>query len=187
MLCIYCMVKSYCSSCCPCCNQNSNDMSVKVRLAEEEQPWRPESPTNQMSREQIDLIREAEFGRGMQAGLRSLNASLENLNHFNSRDLLSDTSDPIDARLNKSKAKSMTHLAHQSITKHTYENDDLQIPPPLPPRKYPNKFHTLRWYWCTHLYSRIQGTLSILKFANRYENTIEKIYFNKNPVGKDCT
>ena len=119
-------------------------MSVKARLTDESH-WRPEGSNSPMSKEQIDLIREAEFGRGMQAGLKSLNASLESLNHFNSSDLLSDATDLIDARLNKSKAKSMTHLAHtQSITKHTYENDDLQIPPPLPPRKYPNKFHTLR-------------------------------------------
>ena len=94
-------------------------MSVKVRLSDEP-PWYPERSNNPMSREQIDLIREAEFGRGMQAGLKSLNASLESLNHFNSSDLLSDATDLIDARLNKSKAKSMTHLAHnQSVTKHS--------------------------------------------------------------------
>ena len=138
MLCIYCMIKSYCSSCCPCCNLNPDYLPKEF-------PGHPEGSNNQISREQLDLIREAEFGRGMQAGLRSLNASLESLNHFNSSDLLSDVTDPIDARLSKSKAKSMTHLDHhQSITKHTYENDDLQLPPPLPPRKYPNKFHTLR-------------------------------------------
>ena len=84
-------------------------MSVKVRLSDEP-PWYPERSNNPMSREQIDLIREAEFGRGMQAGLKSLNASLESLNHFNSSDLLSDATDLIDARLNKSKAKSMTHV-----------------------------------------------------------------------------
>ena len=164
MLCIYCMVKSYCSSCCPCCGPNSNDMSLKVPIAEEEQSWRQEASNNQ--REQIDLIQE---------GFRTLNASLENLNHFNSSDLLSDATDLIDARLTTPKAKSMTHLAHQSITKHTYENDDMQIPPPLPPRKYPNKFHTLRWYRSHHLYSRV------LKL-NHWE-----IIFNKNLVEKDCT
>ena len=146
MLCIYCMVKSYCLSCCPCCQQcqqNQNDMSVKVKLTDEPL-WRSEVSTP-MFKEQIDLIREAEFGRGMQAGMKSLHASLESLNHFNSSDLLSDATDLIDARMAKSKAKSMTHLAHgHSITRHTYENDEFQIPPPLPPRKNENKFHTLR-------------------------------------------
>ena len=136
------MIKSYCLSCCPCCQQNKNGLSVKARLTDESY-GRPEGSNSPMSKEQIDLIREAEFGRGMQAGLRSLNASLESLNHFNSSDLLSDATDLIDAR-SMAKAKSMTHLANRSITKHTYENDDFQIPPPLPPRKYENKFHTLR-------------------------------------------